>query len=300
MARKFLIRKRATRRRRIRFRTLKIKTLNVVCEKKFAMFGCWGVDCKPGSAQSMIARDINDQDDIEFMVTAGDNFYVETPEEINFETNVVNCYNKPMYAALGNHDVLFYDVESTFQNPNWILPDKNYIINIVTKRGTPRLRILMINTNPIYEREFYTKRGIIDQIQADKRQLEAFLDNVPPSDLFTICVGHHPLLTNRHKPKGAPMEFTNFARRIASMCNMYVCADEHNLQHIIYENLNEFILGGGGANPDENIIVDFPNETKFQHPFHGYGIFDVRKLKMTLRCLDKETRDIKKCYKYKF
>lgn len=285
--------------RRLKLRTLDIKTLTVTCEKKFAMFGCWGVNCQPSSAQRLVAQDINDDDDIEFMVTAGDNFYEDKEDQVDFQSNVVNCYTKPMYAALGNHDILFYNTESSFQNPNWILPGKNYVIKVTTKAGAPRLRIVVINTNPIFERGFYEKNNIGSQLASDERELERFLGSLPSSDLFTIFVGHHPLLTNRHKPKGSKMVFGAFARKIASMCDMYICADEHNLQHIVYENLNEFILGGGGAKPDETIVLDFPDETKFQHPYHGYGVFDVRKFQMTVKCLDKETREISKCYKYK-
>jgi hypothetical protein len=289
--------------RRLKQRMLPaITVVEAHCDHKFALFGCWGMDCNKGSAQALIAKEINEKDGVEFMVTAGDNFYVRSVADVNFETNVVKCYDKPMYASLGNHDIPFYDAELQFNHPRWIIPAKNYMINVSSSRGTPRLRILMINTNPVYAADDYKKYDNLppQQKDADKEELEHFLANVPPSDLFTIIVGHHPLLFNRHKPKGDKKPINEFGQRIASMCNMYVCADEHNLQHIVQGDLNQFILGGGGAKPDQTILPDYPEETKFAHPYHGFGIFDVRKLKMTVKCMEQGTGKISTCYKYSF
>jgi predicted phosphodiesterase len=259
------------------------------------------MDCKLESAQALIAKEINESDGVDFMVTAGDNFYVKETSDVNFTSNVVNCYSKPMYASMGNHDIPFYEQELGFRHQNWILPAKNYIINVTTPRGSPRLRILMINTNPVYAEDDYRKRNSSpNQYRGDLEELEYFLDNIPPSDLFTIIVGHHPLIKNRHKDKGEKMTMDGFGRRIASMCNMYVCADEHNLQHIIQGNLNQFILGGGGAKPDETIVLDYPHDTKYAHPFHGFGVFDVRKMKMTMKCMEKGSGKISTCHKYFF
>lgn len=292
-------------RKGLRFRMkaiLPLKEIVVKCDHKFALFGCWGKDCEEGSAQQLIANHINEKDDIDFMVTAGDNFYVKDISKADFEKNVTHCYSKPMYAAMGNHDIAFYNKEMEFQHPNWILPAKNYIIKVVTRGGAPRLRIVVINTNPIYAEKDYGKNPSVpkDQREKDMRELTNFLDHIPTSDLFTIIVGHHPLIFNRHKDKAIPRSLDEFGRMIASKCNLYVCADEHNLQHIVYENLNQFILGGGGGDPDENIFMDYPEHTKFTHGFHGYGVFDVRKMKMTIKCMEKVSGSINSCYKYSF
>lgn len=287
-------------RRNLKLRTLPLKEIVVKCDHKFALFGCWGKDCEEGSAQQLIANHINEKGDIDFMVTAGDNFYVKDISKVDFEKNVTHCYSKPMYAAMGNHDIAFYNKEMEFQNPNWILPAKNYIIKVVTRGGAPRLRIVMINTNPIYAEKDYGKNPLVpkDQHNRDMVELNNFLEQLPSSDLFTIIVGHHPLVFNRHKEKSLPRFMDDFGRMISSKCNLYVCADEHNLQHIVYENLNQFILGGGGGDPDENIIMDYPEQTKFAHGFHGYGVFDVRKMKMTIKCMEKVSGSITSCYKY--
>lgn len=287
---------------RLRLRTPRheVKTIDIMSDNKFALFGCWGVNCQPGSPQKLLADDINKDDDIDFIVAAGDNFYVNQASEIDFQKNVLDCYSKPMYAALGNHDILYYDLEKNFRHPRWNLPDKNFVLRVVTKTGVPRLRVVVINTNPIYERQFYTKYNIDNQYHQDLEEVNKFLDHLPPSDLFTIIVGHHPLVTNRHKEKGSKMNMNNFAKRVSKMCNVYVCADEHNLQHIVMGDLNEFIIGGGGSKADENIILDYPDETKFTHPYHGYGVFDVKKLKLSLRCLNKLEQKISKQYVYKF
>ena len=76
--------------------------------------------------------------------------------------------------------------------------------------------------------------------------------------------------------------------------DLYICADEHNLQHIISERdgLDEFILGGGGGDPDTTIINDYPEETKFSYPYHGYGVFDVNTKKMSIRTLNEKTKEM--------
>jgi len=286
--------------RRLRQRAIfTIPVVNASCNHKFALFGCWGMNCKPGSAQAIIAKHINESEGIDFMVTAGDNFYVKDTVDMNFESNVSQCYSKPMYASMGNHDIPHYNKELEINDPRWIMPAKNYMIRVTTPLGAPRLRILMINTNPIYAVKDYGKNNKVSPLQRedDLRELEYFLDNVPLSDLFTIIVGHHPLITNRHKDKGEKSTLNDFGRRISSMCDLYVCADEHNLQHIVHGGVNQFILGGGGGIPDETIIMDYPEETKFTHPYHGFGIFDVRKMNMKLKCMDKETGKLTTCYK---
>jgi len=294
-----------SRRRRLRMRAIPdpVVSIDVPCDHKFALFGCWGKNCEPGSAQALIADTINKKCNIEFMVTAGDNFYVDHPSLVDFDKNVVHCYSKPMYASMGNHDIKYYDQELDFQHPNWNLPAKNYVMRIVTGSGAPRLRIVMINTNPIYAAKDYGKVPYLPpgQIEDDMMELMNFLDNLPPSDLFTVMVGHHPLIKNRHKEKSMVQEgMDEFGKRIASMCHVYICADEHNLQHMVHENLNQFILGGGGGDPDETVIVDHPEATKFVHPYHGFGVFDVRKMKMTVKCMDKTSGKISNCYKHYF
>lgn len=288
--------------KKLRMRTLVPKHVSVVCDHKFALFGCWGKDCEEGSAQQLIARSINEDPKVDFMVTAGDNFYVKDVSDVDFEKNVVNCYSKPMYASMGNHDISFYEKELEYQHRNWILPSKNYIINITTQGGKPRMRVVMINTNPIYSEKDYGKnpQTSSDQRDRDMEEVREFLDHLPKSDLFTIIVGHHPLVFNRHKSKTTVRSFDDFGKSIASKCDLYVCADEHNIQHIVYENLNQFILGGGGAKPDETVLMDYPNQTKFVHGYHGYGVFDVRKMKMTLKCMEKVSGKINTCYKFKF
>jgi hypothetical protein len=273
--------------RRLRLRTPKTRVtyLDVECSGKFAMFGCWGVDCEEDSPQRLIAQDINSDPEIDFMVTAGDNFY----KDFDLEKNLVRCYSKRMYATLGNHDVQTAEFQLAINERNWVMPARNYSLRIVTKNGTPRLRIVMLNTSPIYsKKEYKDMPGVLER---ELRELETFIDAIPESDLFTIVVGHHPLITNRHKEKGQiKKSLDDMERKIAGISNVYVCAEEHNLQHIVMDNLNEFIIGGGGAKPDTTILPDLPDNTRFKHPFHGYGIFDIKNLSMTLKPMNTDKK----------
>lgn len=265
----------------MRLRTLRprVVTLDVECSGKIAMFGCWGMDCEEDSPQRLIAQDINNDPEIDFMVTAGDNFY----KDIDLEKNFIGCYSKRMYASLGNHDIDTAELQMAFNDRNWVLPSRNYVLRIVTGGGTQRMRIIMVNTSPIFSKKTYKDLpGVLDR---EMRELEDFMEAVPKSDLFTIVVGHHPLVTNRHKDKGP---VTRMSMKIGNMGNIYVCADEHNLQHIIMPGLNEFIIGGGGAKPDTTILPDLPDETRYKHAFHGYGIFDVKEMTMTLKPMNAE------------
>lgn len=282
--------------RRLRLRTPKtsIITLDVKCPGKIAMFGCWGMDCEENSPQRIIADRINTDPEIDFMVTAGDNFY----KEFDLEKNFARCYSKKMYATLGNHDVETAELQLAISDRNWVMPARNYILRVVSKTGIPRMRFIMLNTNPIYSKKEYkdSPRDLVRDMQA----LESFLEEVPKSDIFTIVVGHHPFVMNRHKEKSSVKRHLNeIERRISGMANAYVCADEHNLQHIIFEGLNQFILGGGGAKPDTNIIPDFRDETLFKHPFHGYGVFDPKSYTMTLHPM-KNTGEFDEPYIYEF
>lgn len=283
--------------------------VNITINDSVAFFGCWGAGCQPNSGQWLLAKDIDANPKIEAMITAGDNFYEkylpkEETKESFFHRNVDMCYAKDMYAALGNHDIELYNFERnhTMKNSKWILPAKNYIIHI-----NDDIRVVMINTNPIFEEKAYRKYVENGErlLEDDMKELNDFIDNLPPSDRLTIVVGHHPFLTNRHKLKEGKRTIDKRVRNIIAKADLYICADEHNLQHIVSDvdglvsladaqrQLDEFILGGGGGDPDTTIIMDYPEETKFSYPYHGYGVFDVNSKTMSIRCLDEKSKKMK-------
>jgi len=159
------------------------------------------------------------------------------------------------------------------------------------------IRILMIDTNPYYGAKEY--RTEVD-FQEAKEEVDRFLSTIEPFAGITLTVGHHPLIHNRHKSKGTRPVLTEFGRRICQVTNVYFCADEHNLQHLRLtdQKVEEFILGGGGAKPDENFIDDHFDITPFKHPYHGYGILDVNSLILTVRCVQKLSSSITNCYEF--
>lgn len=248
------------------------------------------MDCNPGSAQRLLAEDINHTPEIEFMVTAGDNFYSSL--ETNFRSNFSDCYTKRMFVGIGNHDIARLKEEMEYNNPNWTLPGGNYTILI-----NDNIRVLMIDTNPYYSPKEYRTRGEMEQ---SREEVDRFLSDVGPFSGITLTVGHHPLLYNRHKLKGDKPIITDFGSRICEVTDVYFCADEHNLQHVRLETqrVEQFILGGGGAKPDQLIIDDYPELTPFKHPYHGYGVFDVNSLILTVRCLQRYSSSITTCYEY--
>ena len=270
--------------------------VNITINDSVAFFGCWGAGCQPDSGQWLLARDIDANPKIEAMITAGDNFYEkylpkEESKESFFHRNVDMCYAKDMYASLGNHDIELYNFERnhTMKNSRWILPAKNYIIHI-----NDDIRVVMINTNPIFEEKAYKKyvENGEQLLEDDMKELNDFIDNLTPSNRITIVVGHHPFLTNRHKLKEGKRTIDDRVRKIIAKADLYICADEHNLQHIVSDDLDEFILGGGGGDPDTTIIMDYPMETKFSYPYHGYGVFDVNNKKMSIRTLNEKTKEM--------
>jgi len=275
------------------------KPVEIRVKNSIAFFGCWGTGCEEGTGQWYVANSINGDPKIDLMITAGDNFYEKKvgkgdDKQTFFRKNVDLCYRKTMYASLGNHDIEEYNLqrEHTTKNKRWVLPAKNYIIHV-----NKDIRVVMINTNPFYEREAYEKYLQNGETiwRGDMDELNNFIDNLPPSDRLTIIIGHHPFLTNRHKNKGKKHTIDERVRKIIDKADLYICADEHNLQHIVSEEdgLDEFILGGGGGDPDRNIILDYPEKTRYQYGYHGYGVFDVKGKTMEIRYLDSETKEVK-------
>lgn len=287
------------------------------CKNYFALFGCWGKGCKPNTGQQSVANDINRDPKIEFIITAGDNIYEEKEQPMEFDNffdaNVDSCYTKQMYSALGNHDLEYIDQQIQHTNDIWHLPARNYTINI-----NDNIRVFVVDTNPLvegvgtYRKYIQPTEKAEAEFEKSMKEFRTFVGDMVSESAqtkkFTIVIGHHPFITNRHKKKepfvprslnDLPEEFQTILR----LCDMYVCADEHNLQHLLWENngelrLNQFIIGGGGGTPDKNIVMDYEAETKFVHPYHGYGIFDVRNFSMTLRCLDEETNRFSDQYRF--
>lgn len=299
----------STARKRIRRRgkriMIRMNTFDVdihrQAESSIAFFGCWGKGCDHGTGQEMIATNINNDPSIDFIITAGDNIYqkkkkgILTEEQFMdfFQKNVDLCYAKDMYSSLGNHDLEYYQYQKNYhaRNRRWTLPSRNYTIDI-----NDDIRILMIDTNPYFEGEekyieyLGNAEAGMTEYNRSKQELEEYIASIVPDERLTICVGHHPWITNRHKENGSVRDTVDpRLRGLMYKIDVYICADEHNLQHIATGELNEFILGGGGGDPDRNILDDLGSATKFEHGYHGFGILNVVTKTMTLRCLDPET-----------
>ena len=124
------------------------------------------------------------------------------------------------------------------------------------------------------------------------RWLKKTLDNIKNIDNI-IIIGHHPIICHGHKEK-EPIIFNNilyndlYKKIIIPFNNKYnnikayICADEHNFQHLvdIKSNFNFIVAGTGGAHSDPIIITntlkDNYNIKTLKTIDHVLGFLDIK------------------------
>lgn len=267
-----------------------LRNLNVDVDSdivRFFFFGCWN---KNLIATTDIISEINIENKCTFGIVCGDNVYPdkvldESGNEIKvakFENivdgfNVLKRFNGNVYIGLGNHEVdttekckaLLY--QKSQEGGNIVFPNNYYSINVNNNQTKSLLvKIIILDTNILEENTCYGKHNEIDEVEMLDwfyRELESCeYDTIP------IVIGHYPLFyfksdksENYKFQIGYTMEKIYNALLAYARPIYYLCADIHNYQHIISDNITQHIVGTGGAEQDKLIEVDMI----FQHTYES-------------------------------
>jgi hypothetical protein len=238
-------------------------------KNSFFFFGCWN---KNRNATSDIIETAKTKN-YNFGVVCGDNVYPNKDksgnkyakiEDIKNGFDILKEYNNPIYIGLGNHEVdthhpcqaLIDELKET-NGSNIVMPNNYYSINVINSTNNTLVqKIIMLDTNLMEKNKCYGEDKIDDtnqNLMKDwlKSELE-LCENTTP-----IVAGHFPLFY--YKFDGDIYEFKMSTKMIDIYKILkeyrkpiyYVCADIHNYQYIISDNISQYIVGTGGADQDQ-------------------------------------------------
>jgi len=222
-------------------------------EVNLITMGCWGMenDRQRLTGQHMGNYVTRARTQFNAWLSLGDNMYDKLTGiddmkwEVVFEDAYDERINMPVYAVLGNHDFENGKEKMEFayvaKNPTsrFKLPARWYRLEM--PEAAPFVTILMLDSD----------RHKMTQAQWDQENawLEAELAK-PRKTRWLICAAHHPLFSNgQHGDNGLLQRdwgllFTRYR------VDFFVCAHEHNLQHLeVPAWPTSYVVAGGGGRP---------------------------------------------------
>eukprot|EP00744_Colponema_vietnamica_P006213 GILI01009029.1.p1 GENE.GILI01009029.1~~GILI01009029.1.p1 ORF type:complete len:374 (+),score=132.54 GILI01009029.1:92-1213(+) len=301
----------------------------------FLVLGDWGRGTEQAKATAAQMGTFCDkaQPACAFVVSTGDNFYMEGVESVSdplWHQYFEDIYTAPSLQVnwlpvLGNHDHQLRRFKSqldySLQSPRWKFPDRNYFRDVEVEGGSAR--IIFLDTTPMLE-EYQHDEPSYDAAEMRSlnssqtwSQIEQMLREGADKK-FLLVVGHHPLYsasTHGDNPDLQSMLLPLFTKYQVSA---YFSGHDHNLQYLTgdvstYEGegkkqkkkkhdhdkkkRDSYVLhqfvSGAGS--------DLDNEMKQKHPFlsfgrvvNGFMAVAVTKDVVTVRLLDVEGAEIYK------
>ncbi len=243
-------------------------------EVNLIAFGCYGAD---NSRQRLVARRLADYTNglsPQFSATLllGDNMYdkwkgVEDPKwNAAFEW-VYDPYilTMPFYAILGNHDLedqkMAMEFEYAAKHPQsrFKLPARWYRLEFPAEQ--PLVTVLMLDSNrhKLSPAEWARQTAWLEQELARPRTTK-----------WLVAAAHHPLFSNGQHGDIGLLQVEWGALFKQYHVDFYLCAHEHNLQHLELPGwTTSFLVLGGGGRPRTELRRD--DRGPFSRSLHGFG-----------------------------
>jgi hypothetical protein len=236
-----------------------------------------------------------------------------------FEECILGIRANKYLVGIGNHDIVTCNILNKQINyDKWTMPGLYYNYRYKLLDGTI-INLIFIDTNLYTEDPYCNSEEKYLQKNAIETQYE-WLKNIlsDNENNYNIIIGHQPFSTNPHKYKPKMSDGTEkiYPKTLGELrdhllkqqhlIDLYLCADEHNQQYIIDNEINEVISGTGGAQLDTNIFhfdekiakEKFSMETKFTAVGPGFVGVDIDSKKIKLSLITKNNKDISETTAY--
>lgn len=209
---------------------------------------------------------------------------MEKQLKVGFEYCLKNVKTSTFLLGIGNHDVETCDILNKQINyKGWKMPalSYNYLYKV---NDNCKVNLVFIDTN-IYDEIYCDEQKY--ELDARSKQKE-WLNNVltQNKDCWNLVIGHIPFIYNPHKEgkKGIRRELYEDIQENKHLIDLYMCADEHNSQYIIYKDMPpEIISGIGGAILDKNIYInELKDYTLFTRAVFGFVGLEIYNQKIIL------------------
>jgi tartrate-resistant acid phosphatase type 5 len=275
------------------------KHINVVTLKKsinFLVVGDWGHNGyyhqrNVAAQMNIAAKEMN----IDFIVSAGDNFYpdgVESVDDPYFISSFENVYTGPelfvpWYVVLGNHDYVGnpqVEVDYTKRSRRWEMPSRYYSFERKFDDGEKSL-FVFLDTSP-FIKAYYTEEKYKNVIGQDTTAQYNWLKNLLSSstDRWKLVFGHHHFYTAEGKSEELKDLRETFGPLFQKYkVDAYICGHQHSLQYIEKKNVyTRFIISGAGSETEKV----YPGEAKFASSTSGFTAISLDPNSMLIQMVD--------------
>ncbi len=253
--------------------------------RSLLVLGDWGRAVAPH--QHDVATQMNvaaGEQDCVGVLAVGDNFYedgVQSVDDPKWRTLFEDVYAGeklrplPWYVALGNHDyggVPQAQVDYTRRSDRWHMPARYFK---VASLGLPDVDLFVIDTNPLIAENLTGDDPLnVNSRSQDGAAQLAWLDRelAASQARFKIVAGHHTLFSGGVTHGDSPeliARLLPILRRHAVIA--YVNGHDHDLQHIVRDDMH-FVCAGAGA---EARPVNAITGTRFCVERSGFAILSA-------------------------
>ena len=261
----------------------------------FIVFGDWGRngerDQSEVAAQMAIAAKATES---RFIISTGDNFYedgVESASDPQWQTSFENVYHDPALqipwqVILGNHDYhgnCDAQLEYARAHPRWNMPAR-YFLQTHHVNDDVAADFFYLDTTPMiksYWRAGKTAGHVATQDV--KGQLAWFKDALASSKArWKIAIGHHPIYSGGEHGDSADLVHAVLPLLQKYKVQAWFNGHDHDLQHLVAENLNMFCSGAGSkVRPTKKTAF-----TKFAKTCSGFTTVSLQPDRMLVRMTD--------------
>eukprot|EP00250_Pteridium_aquilinum_P029779 c40110_g1_i1 orf=317-1480(-) len=266
----------------------------------FLVVGDWGRRGLYNQSQIAIQMGrIGEQLGIQFVISAGDNFYqtgLQGTNDSNFAASFTNVYTAPSlqtkwYAVLGNHDYMGdalsqFSTELVKRDWRWSCQrefDLRQPLCDATEPCNEFAEFFFIDTTPFVteywdsnSKHTFDWRGLASREVQLKSQLQSLAHQLSISKAtWKIVIGHHTVMSVGHH--GDTPELVDQLLPILERYKVdaYINGHDHNLQHIKRSNSSVHFFTSGGGSKAFKGLRPYGREAGVHFVFDGQGFLAV-------------------------
>lgn len=228
---------------------------------RFLVFGDFGTGRELQAETSATMRTFVTQRPISFALAIGDNFYprgIDTPDSDRWRTDLSDHYaalNAPLYACLGNHDLMEPDGAAAElihaqTSALWNLPSPYYSFT------SGPVQFFALESSMTSAAQW---RWLDEAISASEARWKVVFTHIPPYCVTGDIWWTHETLVRELGPI------------LKNRVDAYFAGHHHSLQHLVTDDFPPiFISGGGGARP-YLIEKPFDPRARFAESINGFA-----------------------------
>lgn len=245
----------------------------------------------PDSGQAAVAKallDLHLKSEFHLGLTVGDNFYpsgVRNVQDSHWKSEWHDRYDKlgiKFYATLGNHDYkgkpqAQVDYTNEQGNTTWRMPFRYYTF----AAGPVRFFALDTDEGTL---GFFNKKAWSDQ----QRDWLAGALTKHASARWKVVYGHHPVFSDGHHGDERRLNEKLLPVLKAHKVDVYLAGHDHDMQHFEVDNIQFFVVGGGGKDTRE---VE-KKRAVFAEQRHGFMQMEASESQLVMRLIGTDGKEM--------